>query len=154
MPPPLFVQPEKKPRALPFLPCPLLLAQKTIPQVCGPQRGSFAGPRLRETSIHICSESQGQTPSQLLPTGVQGLVPSPKAGTNCDSPAQRCVDVRPSGDGSQTPTTGCGWNAGILQMDPTAARPVQASDLKASLAFPRIWPQNAPPWKIMDMLIC
>lgn len=125
MPPPLFVQPEKKPRALPFLPCPLLLAQKTIPQVCGPQRGSFAGPRLRETSIHICSESQGQTPSQLLPTGVQGLVPSPKAGTNCDSPAQRCVDVRPSGDGSQTPTTGCGWNAGILQMDPTAARPVR-----------------------------
>ena len=156
--------------------------------------------------IHTCSESQGQAPAQLLPTGLQGLVPSPKAGTNCDSPAKWYVDVRPSGDGSQPPTTGCGRNAGILQMGPTAAwkscsllnqlhrtpippprhldagqlccrghsleerplgragipkrparlgrRPVQASVLQASLAFPRIRPQNAPPWKIMEMLIC
>lgn len=176
---------------------------------CWPRKPSHrcAGPRLRETSIHICSESQGQTPSQLLPTGVQGLVPSPKAGTNCDSPPNSVWMSDPvSGDGSQTRTTGCGRNAGILPMGPTAARqscsllnqlhrtpiipprhldagqlcfrghgleerplgragiperpaglgrrPVQASDLQASLALPRIRPQNAPPWKIMEMLIC
>lgn len=46
MPLPLLVQPEKKPQALPFLPCPLLLAQKTIPQVCGPQAQGDVYPHL------------------------------------------------------------------------------------------------------------
>lgn len=103
----LLVLQEKRPWALPFLSGPLVLAQQTSTQVCGPWGC------LPDSGRHAhLLESQGLTPSQSLSTGVWEWRQIPRQEQN-ETHVQLACGCQTRWRRLFAPIT-CGWNAGIL----------------------------------------